>query len=164
MRIKTGGLVDPVNSFNYCTFRYGPSTGRLLTIDNNETITIDHASFPVPGTVGSYNVAKTVNQGSVTFTNYSGDFSGASYELDTYNRIHWTPTGVPPITDIHIERMGVSGIRLWWTYPYTYTEFRVYSSTSPDGPFTYAGYSTTMQWIGTASADKTFYHVKVYVP
>jgi len=164
VRVKTGGMVDPVNSFNHCIFRNGVSAGRLLTLDNNQTIVIDYASFPVPGTVGSYNVAKTANQGTVTFTNYSGDFSGAAYELDTYNRIHWTPLGIPAITDLQIERYGVNDVRLTWSYSSPFTQFNIYAASSPAGPFSLAGSTTNTYWVGSTSNPKAFYHVKVYLP
>ncbi len=59
---------------------------------------IDYASFP--SATGNFNVSKTDNSGVVTFTNFSGLFSGSTYEQDTYNRIHWTGE-VSPVVNLN---------------------------------------------------------------
>ncbi len=88
--ILDGAFIDPVNSFNACTFRNGSSLlsmSSLLTIENNQVLTINDAVFQssqVP-----INVNKEVDQGHITFVDYSGNLSGAAYELDPYNRIDW---------------------------------------------------------------------------
>lgn len=80
--------------FNNCTFRYGIFSGSLLTINNNQDITINKAFFP-ENTWGSiHNVSKTNDQGSVIFENYYGGYTGEAYENDPYNRITWGLTEI----------------------------------------------------------------------
>jgi hypothetical protein len=90
--VKTGALIDAANDFDYCTFRNGYSgTATLLTINNNQTFTIDSAYFPTSTT--SKNVTKAVNQGSVTFVGATGPFSGPTWEDDVNGRIFWAEHG-----------------------------------------------------------------------
>jgi len=159
INVKNGALVDGANAFTYCTFRNGASGGKLLTINNNQTFSIDNALFPANTWGGTYNVSKTANQGHVTFTNFSGDFSGSSFEQDAYNRIDWEVAGVPEITDLMIERYGVNNIRLYWTYPHPFTNFKIYASDSPEGPFTHVATSVITQWNGSATNPRAFYRV-----
>ncbi|MFU8844883.1 MAG: hypothetical protein ACNA7V_13850, partial [Bacteroidales bacterium] len=89
VNVKSGALVDPLKPFNHCTFRLGQSGGRLLTINNNETFSVESAIFPTNTWGGSYNVYKSVNAGTVSFVTATGGFAGESYDYDPYNRIHW---------------------------------------------------------------------------
>ncbi len=160
--VDSGATVDPISSFSYCTFRHSASGGTLLRLDNNQTLTINGANFPANTWGGTSNVSKTLNQGQVTFTNFTGDFSGTAFEHDPYNRITWFVAGVPAITDLHIERSGINNIRLWWTYPDPYDLFNIYASDKPEGPFILVGTSTSTQWMGsTISLSKAFYRVSV---
>ncbi|MCX6269788.1 MAG: C10 family peptidase [Bacteroidetes bacterium] len=88
--LKNGSMVDDINSFKACTFRNGVTGGTLLKIDNNQDISILEANFPANTWSGSSNVSKTVNQGNVNFYNYSGAFSGETFDNDTYNRVLWS--------------------------------------------------------------------------
>jgi len=161
LNIKTGAMVDTYHAFTYCIFRNGPATSKLLTINNSQTLTIDHANFPV---LGSYNVSKTSDQGSLTFTNFTGDFSGATYEWDPYNRITWDMGIVPVITDLQIERQAPNNIRLWWTYPHPFTQFKIYACSTPGGTFELAGTTTNLYWVGSSSNARAFYKVVVVAP
>ena len=89
--IMDGASVDPAYPFNYCTFSEGIIGGAatILTIDNNQTLTIDHAVFPHNTWSGNYNVAKTINQGHLSFTNASGNYAGPVFEDDSYDLIDW---------------------------------------------------------------------------
>lgn len=98
VNVKTGALVDASHSFNNCTFQYSPATGTLLTINNNQTLTINAANFPANIWSGSYNVSKTLNQGTVNFTSPTGTFSGEDYDNDTYNRITWPVAAMPDLS------------------------------------------------------------------
>ncbi|MGB4205945.1 MAG: T9SS type A sorting domain-containing protein, partial [Bacteroidales bacterium] len=89
VNIKSGAIVDVGKSFTSCIFRNGQSGGRLLTINNNQTFSVNYAMFPNNSWGGNFNVYKSVNSGVVTFGGYSGGFSGGSYEYDPNNRIHW---------------------------------------------------------------------------
>ncbi|MDD2331609.1 MAG: hypothetical protein PHI68_03030, partial [Candidatus Cloacimonetes bacterium] len=93
--IKDGAAIDPAHSFAYCTFRYGYSSGSLMTINNDQAITIDHASFP-SGATSFYNVSKNLDQGTVQFTNETGGWAGSGHEMDYYSRINWS-SDVPEI-------------------------------------------------------------------
>jgi len=90
LNIMNGSLVDPDYPFYNCIFRNGISGGTLLTINNDQELTIDSAYFPPNTWSGASNVKKTVNQGLVYFHDATGEFQGASYENDPYDRIFWT--------------------------------------------------------------------------
>ena len=87
INIKNGASVI---SLSNCSFSDGIENGTLLTINNSQDVTINNAEF-VAGSLrdASFNVAKTLAIGSVTFNNTAGSFSGPSYENDPYNRINW---------------------------------------------------------------------------
>ncbi|MGB4204530.1 MAG: C39 family peptidase, partial [Bacteroidales bacterium] len=89
VNLKPGAIVDPARSFTNCIFRNGQSGGRMLTINNNQTFSVNYAMFPNNSWGGNFNVYKSENSGVVTFGGYSGGFSGGSYEYDPNNRIHW---------------------------------------------------------------------------
>ncbi|MEZ5195949.1 MAG: hypothetical protein R2764_05995 [Bacteroidales bacterium] len=87
--VANGATIDPLHPFTNCTFTEGTSGGKLLTINNNQILTIDGANFPANTWSGTFNVSKTLNQGQITFTNFSGDFSDEPFENDPYDRIIW---------------------------------------------------------------------------
>jgi hypothetical protein len=88
INVKNGGLVSATYPFDNCSFE-GLGTGTLLTIDNNQTLTIDGAHFPQNTWSGTSNIKKTMDHGSVNFTNATGLYAGPVYEDDTHGRIHW---------------------------------------------------------------------------
>ena len=88
--IKDGAIIDAVNSFHNCTFRYGESDGTLMRIDNDQTLSASNVSFPVNTWNGLSNVLKSVDAGEITFIDAAGDFAGPAYEDDAFNRIFWT--------------------------------------------------------------------------
>jgi hypothetical protein len=90
VNIKTGALVDASNAFNNCTFRNGQATGRLMSIENNQTFYVENAVFPNNTWAGAYNVYKAANQGMVYFVTATGGFAGSAFEYDPNNRIFWT--------------------------------------------------------------------------
>lgn len=98
LNVKTGALVDAAHSFSNCTFQNGAAAGTLLTINNNQTLTVNAANFPANTWSGSYNVSKTANQGSVNFTSPTGSFAGEDYDNDTYNRITWPVAAMPDLS------------------------------------------------------------------
>lgn len=157
--IKNGALVSETNSLNYCKFQMGISGGTLLTVDNSQDLTVTGAIF-VPYT-GGYNVSKTVNQGTVTFVDYSGDLSGEDYENDPFSRIFWgtdlQPVSAPVITYDPLDEL----VWLHWVYPLPFDRFNIYSSSSPDGPFTLAGTTTLTNWSDAEILNKRFYRVTV---
>ena len=93
--LHPGALVDPVHSFHNCTFQDGVSGGNMLTIYNNQDLTVENAVFMSYSWVEDYNVYKNSTSGNVTFINAMGNFAGESYEFDPYNLVHW---GDPQIT------------------------------------------------------------------
>lgn len=159
--VKSGATVDPANSFSNCTFRLGAANGRLLRIDNNQVLTIDGAVFPANTWSGLYNVSKTLNQGSVHFTNYSGDFSGPAFEQDSNNRITWEVFGVPPVENFYIQYVPVNNVRLSWDYSHPYTQFMIYGAPTPNGPFTHIGTTASNYWVGSTTPLRMFYRVTV---
>ncbi len=87
--VYNGGIVDPVNSFNNCTFQNGfPGYAALLLIDNADNVTVNNAHFPDAAST-DFNVAKTLNQGFITMVNATGAFAGEDYEYDPYILIDW---------------------------------------------------------------------------
>jgi hypothetical protein len=89
--VMDGATVDPGYPFNYCTFSEGiiGDAATILTIDNDQTLTIDHAVFPHNTWNGNHNVAKTIDQGHLTFTNASGNYAGPVFEDDDYDLVDW---------------------------------------------------------------------------
>ncbi|MCF8367854.1 MAG: glycoside hydrolase [Bacteroidales bacterium] len=87
--LRPGSFVDLSYPFNNCIFRNGQSGGSLLTIYNTQTFQVTDAIFPISATGSSYNVFKNVTSGDVTFYDASGGFSGAAYEFDPYDKVHW---------------------------------------------------------------------------
>ncbi|MEZ5195948.1 MAG: hypothetical protein R2764_05990 [Bacteroidales bacterium] len=89
--INSGAGINALYPFNHCSFEGNDAGGSLLTINNSQTVTIDYARFPSNTWGGTYNVAKTLNQGYVTFTNIdpTSGFAGEDFENDSYNRINW---------------------------------------------------------------------------
>jgi hypothetical protein len=92
--IHSGGIIDPDHAFQRCLFRDGEPGGVLLSINNNQDITIYGAEFPENNWGGQYNVRKTNDAGSVSFTGVSGAFSGPDHEDDVHDRIHWSDVPV----------------------------------------------------------------------
>ncbi|MBE0637762.1 MAG: T9SS type A sorting domain-containing protein [Bacteroidales bacterium] len=89
IHIKDGAAINPMLPFLKSTFQNGIAGGTLLTINNNQTITIPEANFPMNSWGGNYNVVKSVDQGEVTFENAFGGFAGTPFEKDQFNRIFW---------------------------------------------------------------------------
>ncbi len=96
INVKNGAFINTTHALNNCTFQLGAATGTLITINNNQTLTISGANFPTNIWSGSYNVTKSLNQGTVNFSGYSGNFSGTTYESDTNGRINWL-MGLPDL-------------------------------------------------------------------
>ncbi|MBE0661039.1 MAG: T9SS type A sorting domain-containing protein [Bacteroidales bacterium] len=90
LNIQSGATIDPALPLNNSIFQSGASSSTFLTINNSQELTIAGVAFiSTPGNE-LYNVAKTLNIGEVTFTNFSGNFAGEAYENDPFNRIHWS--------------------------------------------------------------------------
>jgi|GEM_PF-4529759 len=126
VQIMSGATIDPVHPLNNCTFRYGKAGGTLLTINNSQTLTIDGAEFYTGGSE-NYNVAKTVNAGEITFTNFGGDFADKAHENDQYGRIHWF---IPELTVLPANQ-NVSGISGSTTFDVTSNTSWTISETVP---------------------------------
>ncbi len=162
--LNPGSLVDTITPLDYCTFRMGASGGKLLTINNSQSFTVNGASFPTNTWGGAYNVSKTVDSGIVYFDNWTGAFGGPALEQDTYNHVYWEGSGIPPITDLSITRVsGTDNVRLDWTYPLAVTNYRIYRSTNPYGTYSYWT-NTTNNYYVTSSSTRYFYKVTAVVP
>lgn len=89
LNIQSGATIDPVFPLNNSIFKSGAAGSTFLTINNSQEVTIDGVAFiSTPGNE-LYNVAKTLNIGQVTITNFSGNFSGDAYDNDPFGRINW---------------------------------------------------------------------------
>jgi len=89
--IQNDSWIDPDYSFTNCTFQdfINPNpTSAFLTIDNNQVLNITGASFP-DNSSAVYNISKNNDQGQITLVDYSGPFSGETFEDDPYNRVDW---------------------------------------------------------------------------
>jgi len=89
INIRNGALIDPGYTFNHCTFRNGDgsTSSALLAIYNNQVMTVTGASFP--NSTATYNVAKDINHGMVTFVDFFGSFAGETFDFDPFNRVNW---------------------------------------------------------------------------
>ena len=161
--IKSGALVTDSLAFKNCTFQNGASGGTLLRIDNNQTMNIMSPVFPSNTWSGTYNIAKTLDQGTLNIFDDIGSFSGSAHENDTYNRINWI--GLVSVENPVISYVrATNSIKLTWTYPFTVSRFRIYRSTNPAGPFTnLAGTSTTTEYLETSSGTQNFYKITAEV-
>lgn len=93
LTIQAGATIDPANPLHNSVFQNGATGATMLTVNNNQVLTIDGVAFIKTGTE-AYNIAKTVDVGEIIFTSFSGNFAGAAFENDIYNRIHWSG-GIP---------------------------------------------------------------------
>ncbi len=92
LHIMDGAFVDPSYSFENCEFRNGNidfPVGALITINSDQDITINNASFP--NASAAYNVVKDFmfDHGHVLFNEATGEFAGPEFEYDENNRIDW---------------------------------------------------------------------------
>jgi hypothetical protein len=90
VNLKVTSHVDPLYPFNHCTFQNGASGGRLMTISNTESFTVNGAIFPTNTWGGSYNVYKNSTSGTVNFLSATGGFAGAAFEYDPNSLVNWT--------------------------------------------------------------------------
>ncbi|GAB4331309.1 MAG: hypothetical protein OHK0038_06090 [Flammeovirgaceae bacterium] len=89
-------LIDQTNNFSYVTFNNGASGGKFLRIENTQDLldvnghAITNVSFPANPGGGATNVYKTTQtSGTIEFKDFSGNFSGESYDEDPNNLITW---------------------------------------------------------------------------
>jgi len=159
--VYEGAFVDPVHSFNYCTFQNGyVGSGPLLYINNDEEITITGAHFPDDAS-SDYNIAKVEAHGLITMVNATGIFAGEGHDYDLIpDRTIWT-TGLTPIDDLTIQyNEGANTIVLTWTYPVPVDQFRVYRSTDPYDFSSATVFTTsTVGYSEPATGTKYFYRV-----
>lgn len=134
--LHPGSQVDSYHSFTGCTFSQGVSGGSLLRLDNGQTFTVEGAVFPSNTWGGAANVSKYVNNGEVTFINYSGAFAGETFEQDSFNRITWNLNGILPVQSVSLFRSYDTGqLMLLWEYGGLADSFKVLYSDSPDGVY-----------------------------
>ncbi len=93
--MNTAGVVLEENTYlhpEYCfsnsLFREGQAGGTLLHL-TDQTMVCSGIHFP-ENTWGSvHNVYKSMDQGLVSFTGFTGAFSGPVFENDPYDRVNW---------------------------------------------------------------------------
>jgi hypothetical protein len=95
VNVNPGAIIDDLTD---CTFSNGVSGGTLLTIDNDQTLTLDALSFYAGSRDATYNVTKNVDIGEVTFTNSGGSFDGPDHEIDPNNLLSWPEFYAPLVT------------------------------------------------------------------
>jgi hypothetical protein len=134
INIANAALVDLSNAFHHCTIANGAPGGKLLTINNSQTIIVTGAVFPSNNWSGAYNVSKNIDQGSVYFIDASGGFMGEAYENDPTGRIFW-PSGSGLCANLAINHIpATNSVQLDWDCVPN-LEYRVYRASSPAGPF-----------------------------
>nr|NQU93995.1 T9SS type A sorting domain-containing protein [Bacteroidota bacterium] len=101
------GNVDPVISFDYCTFRNGKPGGTLITFDNPDPVSVYKAHFPPNTWGGSSNVTKLNDEWKITFNEAWDNFAGEPFENDPNNQVDWINTQL--IHEIELEE-GWSGL------------------------------------------------------
>ncbi len=156
VNVKSGATIDPLFPFKGCTFQDGAAAGTLLTINNNQTLTIRNAVFPANAWAGTSNVTKALNQGLVNFVDFSGGFSGELYDADNFERINWVPTLVANATatpgticagstsQLHANPSG--GV-----LPYSYVWSPAGSLSDPSGASPVASPASTTQYAVTVT-------------
>jgi hypothetical protein len=89
-------LIDETNNFSDVTFNNGASGGKFLRIENEQDLldvdgnAISNVSFPTNPGGGATNVYKTTKTtGTIEFKDFSGNFSGESYDEDPNDLITW---------------------------------------------------------------------------
>lgn len=163
--LAQGSTVDTSYPFDNCEFRDGAIAGYLIWIDSDQSFTVTNASFPTNAGSNARNVYKSSNGGHVYFSNWSGVFGGPAYENDTYNRVWWSGSGIPPVESVSISYMSsLNAVRLNWSYPFPATRYNIYRSAAPDGIYVYQGYTTNLTWSQTVPGDRYFYFVKAVGP
>ncbi len=162
VNVQNGGVVDPAYQFSGCTFRYGSAGGTLLTLSNSQFLNIPNASFPSVPFGGGHNVTKSVDQGIVNFSDFTGNFSGASYETDPYGRINWGAGGFQLSGMVNYD--NVINTSMWGTKVYLCNAAAVLDSatTTSTGGFTFSNLMpgtyflnghTSKTWGGVNAAD-----------
>jgi len=100
--VRAGATVNSDHAFKGCSFSEGAAGGTLLTLENDQILTVRNAIFPANTWGGNSNVRKNLNTGRAYFAEASGDFSGEGYDDDPFSLILWitalqvNPTAVPP--------------------------------------------------------------------
>jgi len=87
--VQNGAFVNTMYSFNNCSFKGFNAPTELLSIWNDQVLTIDSAHFWQNTYGANNNVYKALNAGRLTFNNASGFFAGPTFELDPFDRIDW---------------------------------------------------------------------------
>jgi len=174
--LQSGALVDPAHSFTGCTFQDGAAGGTLLGLNNNQDMIIRGAVFPTNTWGGNSNAAKTLDQGHVYFTNFSGGFSGEAYDADDFNRIDWIPTLTAEATAVpgsvcYGSTSQLNAVPSGGLAPFTY-EWSPSASLSNAGianpvasPLTTTTYTVTItDALGTSATGDIVVTVNTYVP
>lgn len=91
--IADGALIDPAAPLDWCRFEDGESGGTMLTINNDQALTLEGLDFGNNSWGGNYNIAKLTDQGRLTMVNIYGPFAGPLHENDPNNRIDWPDEG-----------------------------------------------------------------------
>lgn len=110
LNIQPSAEIDTNYPLSHCTFQDGSSGSTLLTINNNQYITVEGLVFIKHPGNAQFNAAKSVNEGIVNFVNYSSDFSGEEFENDDFNRIFWDATA--PFAQAVDEVIAGNGVTL----------------------------------------------------
>jgi len=102
LNIKPGAIVDPAFAFTNCIFRDGEDGGSLLTVDNDQFLSLQNTIFMNSAKSSAVNITKSFDVGGVTIYDSSGNLTGPAYENDPNARIHWNGLDIDlEITDVN---------------------------------------------------------------
>jgi len=90
--IRVMGTIDTSDNFSDCTFDHGSTVGRMLKVENTQTIDNIVGTRFVGGS--GYNVEKPNNSGHLRFDAGGGNRWGEDFELDPNNLVDWGMAGV----------------------------------------------------------------------
>jgi hypothetical protein len=97
-KLAQGGLMiedTAVVNLQNVHFRYGTASGTFITANHTNDKTFDQVRFSGTsnannnGFLEAYNVTTNNEQGSLTFTNFTGNFAGSRFENDNNHLAYW---------------------------------------------------------------------------
>ncbi len=145
----TGGLLvtaaatiaAPPNDLRAGTFDFrtgAPANSVLLDIRRTAPTNVRYSVFRnTPNVAGVFNVRTLANSAPISFTNFTGAWSGPGFENDPSNLISWTAPEHTTLANFRVQQ-GAELATISWntTVEYDVSIFILERSTNAGGPFT----------------------------